>query len=156
MTYKDTGHRLHEYFLKNLDNDSDRLMASICGVDGKNLPGGLRSKSLAEHLNDYMAWHNDSNCLFVSFENLIGSRGGGNDSAQLIELEKMRDYLDLDINNKKLSEIGKSLFATGSRTFVKGQIGTWREHFSDVHKNIFKEQLGDVLIQLGYEKNQDW
>jgi len=42
-------------------------------------------------------------------------------------------------------------------TFVrKGIAGDWREHFSDYNKDAFKKHAGDVLIRLGYEKNNDW
>ncbi len=32
----------------------------------------------------------------------------------------------------------------------------WREHFSDEHKKLFKDVAGDLLVRLGYEKNNDW
>jgi hypothetical protein len=43
-----------------------------------------------------------------------------------------------------------------SGTFRKGQPGNWREHFTDENKKFFKNQAGDILQRLGYEKNQDW
>jgi len=41
-------------------------------------------------------------------------------------------------------------------TFRKGQIGEWRECFSEQHKDIFKKKAGSVLILSGYENNLDW
>ena len=43
-----------------------------------------------------------------------------------------------------------------SGTFRKGQPGNWREHFSEANKAFFKENAGDLLIRLGYEKDHDW
>lgn len=37
-----------------------------------------------------------------------------------------------------------------------GLTGEWREVFTDRQKDKFKELFGDVLIQLGYETNNDW
>ncbi len=37
-----------------------------------------------------------------------------------------------------------------------GKPGQWRDYFTDPVKNRFKELVGDVLIELGYEKNNDW
>jgi hypothetical protein len=43
-----------------------------------------------------------------------------------------------------------------SRTFRSGKTGGWREHFTDEHKQLFKDVAGDLLIKLGYEKNNNW
>ena len=42
------------------------------------------------------------------------------------------------------------------RLFRKGKTGGWRNHFSDEHKQIFKDITGDLLIELGYETDNDW
>jgi len=41
-------------------------------------------------------------------------------------------------------------------TFRKGKIGSWKEGFSLKNKNNFKKHCGDLLIQLGYEKDKNW
>lgn len=41
-------------------------------------------------------------------------------------------------------------------TFRKGQIGEWRECYTDAHRQRFKELAGDVLIAAGYETDNDW
>jgi hypothetical protein len=38
----------------------------------------------------------------------------------------------------------------------KGIAGDWKNVFSDKDKQIFKKEAGDLLIQLGYEKDNDW
>lgn len=37
-----------------------------------------------------------------------------------------------------------------------GKPGEWRELFTEKHKSYFKELNGDALVQLGYEKNNNW
>lgn len=37
-----------------------------------------------------------------------------------------------------------------------GLPGKWRKHFDTEHKQYFIELLGDCLIKLGYEINNDW
>jgi len=37
-----------------------------------------------------------------------------------------------------------------------GKPGQWKDHFTTAHKANFKEKFGDVLVRLGYEKNNDW
>ncbi|MEB3280991.1 MAG: sulfotransferase domain-containing protein [Lyngbya sp.] len=38
----------------------------------------------------------------------------------------------------------------------KGVAGDWKNHFEAEHKQFFKEKYGSLLVQLGYEKNNDW
>jgi hypothetical protein len=43
-----------------------------------------------------------------------------------------------------------------SLTFRKGNIGDWREEFTPKVKKEFKRRAGRWLIELGYEKDNDW
>jgi hypothetical protein len=38
----------------------------------------------------------------------------------------------------------------------RGVAGDWRNYFNDAHVQVFKEQAGDALIQLGYEISDNW
>ena len=38
----------------------------------------------------------------------------------------------------------------------KGQAGDWRNHFSLEAAEIFQKHYGEVLIQAGYEKDNNW
>lgn len=38
----------------------------------------------------------------------------------------------------------------------KGVAGDWKNVFTENDRRIFKEQAGDLLIDLGYERNHDW
>ena len=48
------------------------------------------------------------------------------------------------------------LFFGDSVTFHKGQIGAWKTEFTENHKKLFKEIAGQLLIDLGYEKDYNW
>ena len=54
---------------------------------------------------------NNKNVKLVRFENLVGSRGGGSDQAQLNELRKIAKFINAPIKNdeQKLKEL-RSLF----------------------------------------------
>ena len=41
-------------------------------------------------------------------------------------------------------------------TARKGITGDWKNHFSTAHKKQFKAIAGDLLIELGYEKDFNW
>jgi hypothetical protein len=40
--------------------------------------------------------------------------------------------------------------------FRKGVAGDWKNVFTEEDKHIFKEEAGDLLVELGYEKDGDW
>jgi hypothetical protein len=77
------------------------------------------------------------------------------------------DYLDLPYDEALLDHLlDRSSFRyyTGrdpgqenrKRFYRKGIAGDWKNHFSAEDKRIFKEIAGDLLLQLGYEKDLDW
>lgn len=43
-----------------------------------------------------------------------------------------------------------------SPTYRKGQSGNWRQEFDEEVKERFKAVAGDLLIELGYEKDLNW
>lgn len=40
--------------------------------------------------------------------------------------------------------------------FRKGMPGDWQNHFNNSHKDLFKKHAGQLLIDLGYEKDNNW
>lgn len=38
----------------------------------------------------------------------------------------------------------------------KGVAGDWQNVFTEKDKRIFKEEAGDLLIELGYEEDNNW
>ena len=43
-----------------------------------------------------------------------------------------------------------------SHHYRKGVSGDWKNHFTEKHKKYFKENFNDLLIKLGYEKDDNW
>ena len=38
----------------------------------------------------------------------------------------------------------------------KGVSGDWRDAFTGEDRRVFKEEAGDLLVELGYEKDLGW
>jgi hypothetical protein len=55
-----------------------------------------------------------------------------------------------------IQALKSSIAPQKSGTFRKGKPGGWQEHFTVKNKQVFKEIAGDLLIQMGYEKDLDW
>lgn len=94
--------------------------------------------------------------MTIRFEDLIGSSGGGSDKKQIETVNAIVKHIGIELSQEEIQQIAAKSFFTGSRTFRKGHIGDWRNHFTEEHKQIFKEVHGDTLIKLGYEKDYDW
>jgi hypothetical protein len=154
LTYKRRRHRLHPYF-ESLPNDSERLMASICGVDPRleGTNGGL--DNIGKRFHNGVAWADYGSCI-VRFESLIGPRGGGSRELQVEEIRKLSAHFGLDLGDKDVDCIADQVFHPKSQTFRKGLIGDWKNHFTPEHKAALKEVAGQLLIDLGYETTLDW
>ncbi len=155
VTRKDPSHLLHAYF-NTLPSDDERLLASIIGVDGRHLPYGIPLLSAGEQLEAYLPWLDEPGCLTFSFEDLVGSAGGGDDANQLRTVAAIVDHLGLKATRKEIDDLAGRVFSRKVRTFRKGRIRDWPNHFTGRHKEAFKENAGDTLIRLGYETGNDW
>jgi len=90
---------------------------------------------------------NHPNVCKVSFEELVGARGGGSDELQRRTVRRVADFLGYDGDAAGLTD---GLYRQDSFSFFKGQIGSWREEFSPAHVALVEKRLGDVIDQYGY------
>jgi hypothetical protein len=150
---QDTLNQHHGYYTDKLNNDGERLMTSIRGLEGEP---GKRLPSIAETLSGYLPWLDQPSILVVRFEDLIGPRGGGDPNKQLDEIERISGFVGRPLNREGAARIAGKMYARGSLTFRRGQAGDWRNHFSEAHKAAFEEVAGDLLERLGYIRGAEW
>src|SRR5581483_9665851 len=92
----------------------------------------------------------------LDFAKLMGAHGGAaTDSDALGEMRKIASALHLDISDATLQAAYVASFGHGW-SFFRGKVGTWKEVFKEEHKIAVKEEIGDLLIELGYEKDLHW
>ena len=61
------------------------------------------------------------------------------------------------MTKERAEKIASEIFAhSRSRTFFQGTVGRWKNEFDSDIKEIFKEELGEALIDWGYEQNHNW
>lgn len=112
--------------------------------------------SAPEVFEKFLPWMQSPICCTLRFEALLGPRGGlYSAKEQMDELKKIANALKLDVSDEMLLEAFEASFGKGV-VFSKGKAGSWKEHFNEEHKNHFKEVFGDLLIELGYEKDHNW
>jgi hypothetical protein len=142
-------HGMHEYYQSLPDFDA-RLKVAITGIDRD----GLYMVSVKQRYEGVFQWLEQKNVLCLRFEDLIDNRDATL-NAMLNEVERT-GYEIPTPRARALSVLIGSIQPKKSHTFRSGQTGGWREHFTDEHKKLFKDVAGDLLVRLGYEKNNDW
>ena len=107
--------------------------------------------------NRYIGWIGTPQVYSVRFEDLVGPQGYRNSSQeiQVREIINIANHIGISISDNRALEIAQSLFG-GTATFNKGQVGRWKKEFTKEHKALFKKHAGQLLIDLGYEKDFDW
>ncbi|HET7145541.1 MAG TPA: hypothetical protein VFI68_16095, partial [Anaerolineales bacterium] len=108
---------------------------------------------IASRFAPYLEWLEQPEALKIHFEDLIHDRAAA--------LTRVMDHLlaraSLQTNRQLiLDALETSINPKKSPTYRSGKTGEWRKYFTDAHKKIFKQTSGDLLIKLGYEKNDDW
>jgi len=142
-------HGMHAYY-KSLPDFGARLRVAITGID----QDGLRMVGVKQRYDGVFRWLEQKNVLCIRFEDLINNRDVTL-SAMLDEVEKTGYKIPMP-RQKALSVLIEAIQPKKSHTFRSGKTGDWREHFTDEHKKLFKDVAGDLLVRLGYEKNNDW
>jgi hypothetical protein len=143
------GHRLHRYY-SEMSKD-ERLMASIVGMGSDQLGGAPPSLDIGSHYRNYLGWATYDNGLVVRFEDLVGHRGGGDDQIQRETVTQLVEHLGLGFPTNRLPDVCAQAYWPKAKTFRKGQIGNWRDHFGPEHLAAFERVMGGVMEQLGYE-----
>jgi hypothetical protein len=143
-------HFAHEAFLK-LPSDHERLLYSIRGGE----LGGRRLQSLDERYRQFLGWQDDESAMMVKFEDLVGPRGGGSAETQRRTVERVARHVGLQPDELMLRTVEENIFGVSS-TFRKGQIGGWREEFSEDQARAAREIAAPLLVELGYEADSEW
>jgi hypothetical protein len=142
-------HGMHEHY-NSLPDFGERLKAAITGMDRD----GLHMVSVKRRYEGVFQWLEQKHVMCLRFEDLIDNRDVTL-NAMLDEVEKT-GYKIPTPRKEALPILVEAIQPRKSHTFRSGKTGGWREHFTYEHKKLFKDVAGDLLVRLGYEKNNDW
>ncbi|MDE2060453.1 MAG: sulfotransferase domain-containing protein [candidate division NC10 bacterium] len=145
------GTPLHRYY-QSL-SDGARLMTSIVGVCKE--PDGPVLLSIKDRLEGVLRWESQPFNYTTRFERLVGPQGGGSRDEQLQEIRAIARHLGIDCSDREIEAVADQLFG-GTGTFRRGVIGGWKAQFTDEHRQVCKKLIGRLLIDLGYEQDDNW
>jgi hypothetical protein len=142
-------HGMHAYY-KSLPDFGARLNVAITGIDKDD----LYMVSVKQRYEGVFQWLEQKNVMCIRFEDLINNRDITL-NAMLDEVEKT-GYKIPTSREKALSVLVDAIQPMKSHTFRSGRTGGWKDHFTEEHKKLFKDVAGDLLVRLGYEKDNTW
>lgn len=144
------GHWMHHYYNEVLHSMEERINAAIIGVQEP----GSELTPVQERYAGYLGWLQQPCVLSLRFEDLILDRPFA--LGQLLDYLQQRGFEPAVSRLQAIEVLQQAITPRKSGTFRKGKPGNWQEHFTQANKTVFKEKAGDLLIQLGYEKDYSW
>jgi hypothetical protein len=144
------GHWMHRYYTEELHTMEERINAAIQGVER---PGSELTPVRARY-EGYLDWLKQPEVLSLRFERLIMERELS--MGQILDYLARFGFAPQVSRQKAVKTLLAAIAPRKSGTFRKGKPGNWQEHFTPDNKQLFKQTTGDLLIQLGYEPDQNW
>jgi hypothetical protein len=136
-------HRLYSDILRTADSLEERLSIALTDPCFPGADAFERGLWLLRH---------PAVCK-VSFEELVGPRGGGSKERQSEAVARIAGFLGADgAPGRTPAAVADALFNDQAYSFHRGQIGAWREHFTPEHEKLFEERYGAVLDAYGYRR----
>lgn len=141
----------HQYY-HSLQPD-DRLMAAIHGFSFK--PHGPLVLPLQRRFQMILDWQRYPLAYLIKYEHLVGEKGGGSIEKQKAAIRDIAIQLGVDADDENITQVASHVYG-GTFTFKGGKISKWRHHFKQAHIDAIKEEVGDYIVELGYEPDQSW
>jgi hypothetical protein len=150
VTDMEPTHVHHDYYANVLKTFDERLRTSILGRPDAANP----FPDIKERFMPYMPWLNHQAVLVMRFEEAIAAP---TETIGRVLDHGMAHGFQMDLSREEaVARLSQSLDPKRSPTFRQGKSGGWRKHFTPEITTLFKDVAGDLLIQLGYEKDLDW
>lgn len=150
VTDINSRHAHHDYYANELKNFDQRLEVSILGRPKLDHPfPDIRSR-----FDPYLPWLERTEVLTLRYEDLLQDARG--QLARIFDHAVSGGFMYRGERAAAIEALSRSIQPVESPTFRSGKAGGWRQHFTSVHKQVFKNTAGDLLTRLGYEQNQNW
>lgn len=144
---------VNKYIKEYKINNKFGLDLIINGINpGSYLGSNIFFQNIIDEYYKWTPWLKDKRVLTIKFEDLVGSRGGGDENKRKKTIIKILDYLN--INHKNYSNFSSFLSKPNeSHTFRKGQggqINLWKKKFSKKQLKDFNLKSKELMKLLNY------
>jgi tetratricopeptide (TPR) repeat protein len=108
------------------------------------------------YLNYGIRWAGP-NAFVVRYEDIIGTKFGGNDKTVVKTMKSLMDFIGVQIDEVTLvRRIIQGSDPAKSQTFRSGGEGNWRHEFKPIHVSQMKAAAPKLVSSLGYEADETW
>ena len=139
-------HRLRPLFRQS----ADPISLAIQGIRSNTID----YPDIGTRFAKFAGWIRSPHVRAIRFEDLIGNDVPAHIEAIVRQYAKHTDY-EFDVGQTIDAAIG-NIDPRSSHTFRSGVSGKWRQEFTRAHVEQFKLVAGDLLVDLGYEADQNW
>ncbi len=148
-------HPLYDTFTQENFTHRDRIKFLIQGGHPTEKKWGYQH-DVAEWFKSFSAWMSKPEVFSVRFEDLTSS-----DKSRIQAVHRIVKFLwgENPVPSTRPLIVWKmiqNINPQTSPTFRKGKIGGWRNEFDDELKALFKQKAGQLLVDLDYEKDENW
>jgi len=159
VTEMEPSHIHHAYYAEVLHSFDERLQVSILGRPDFEVPGVPTPEEplfpdIRQRFEPYLGWLDCPAVLCLRYEDFNADRESA--LGQVFDHAVRRGFPAALPRPRALAVLAASIDPQRSPTFRSGKSGGWRAQFTPEHKRLFKDVAGDLLIRLGYEKDNDW
>lgn len=144
------GHGMHRYYTNEVKTMEQRINVAINGLQTAT----AQLSPIKLKYERYLGWLNAREVLSLRFEDLVLDRSAT--IARILDHLAARGFSPQPARPEAVTALEATIAPRASGTFRRGQPGEWRQHFTPQNKQIFKAATGDLLQQLGYEKDNKW
>jgi hypothetical protein len=144
-------HRLAPYF-RRLASMEEAITLAITGfvppIEGLDYP------DIAARFARYRGWLDRDDCLAIRFESLVSDERA-TVIRRMAEFYLQRSAAGVDLNSC-IESMTARIAPERSHTFRSGKKSGWQQEFTPTHREQFDAVAGDLLIDLGYERDRAW
>lgn len=110
---------------------------------------GVNVRGFIEVYRSMFAWHKESACLFVRFEDLVGPQGGGTLERQKEVVKRIAEHLEQPFD-ERISASFQKVYSPTARTFRKGSIDGWKQSLDSKSIERLNEYCQPLCEEAGY------
>ena len=143
-------HVHHQLYADQLGDFNQKLKMSITGRPELRTP----FPDIGTRFKPYLGWLQQAEALSIRYEDLV--QRPKDVVGAIFDHVAARGFSFSGGRSEAIRVLTASIHPEKSPTFRKGMIGGWKEHFNEEHKALFNQFCGELLVDLGYEKNLNW
>ena len=111
---------------------------------------GVEINCFADIYRSMLAWRNNSKCLFIRFEDLVGEEGRGSSEKQEDTMGHIASHLEVPFDKNIASKL-KRIYDRSSRTFRNGKIDGWKHSMDAKHLDRLLAYCVPLCAEAGYD-----